>query len=84
MTKKSMVMNVDVSFLAKKYIKLGQEFLTQEYGSYEGRTTGMDVDEDTNDELYRESLKKEILKDESIEKCWWATETYGYTLWLEF
>ena len=84
MTKKSMVMNIDVSFLAKKYIKLGQEFLTQEYGSYEGKTTGMDVDEDTNDEWYRESLKKEILKDESIEKCWWVTETYGHTLWLEF
>ena len=47
----------DVS-LAKKYIKWGQEFLTQEYGSYEGRTTGMDVDEDTNDEWYRDSLKK--------------------------
>lgn len=77
-------MNVNVSFLAKKYIKWGQEFLTQEYGSYEGKTTGMDVDEDTNDEWYRDSLKKEILKDKSISQCWWVNETYGHTLWLEF
>lgn len=84
MTKKSIVMDVNVSFLAQKYIKCGKEFLTQEYGSYEGRLTGMDVDEDTNNEWYRDSLKKEILKDKSISQCYWVNETYGHTLWLEF
>ena len=77
-------MNVSVAFLAKKYIQSGHEFLTQEYGSYEGRITGLELDEDTNDEWYRDSLKKEILKDKSISKCWWVNETYGHTLWLEF
>ena len=77
-------MNITLWRMAKKYIKWGQEFLTQEYGSYEGKTTGMDVDEDTNDEWYRDSLKKQILKDKTVSQCWWVNETYGHTLWLKF
>lgn len=82
--KDDLKIEINASFLAQKYIKCGKEYLIQEYGSYKGRLTGMELDEDTNDERFRDSLKKEILKHESIRKCWWATETYGHTLWLEF
>lgn len=74
----------NVNDLARKYIGWGKDFLREQYGSYECKTTGMDIDEDTGDESYRESLKNEILKDESVSNCWWEKESYGYTLWIEF
>lgn len=70
--------------LAKKYIQMGKEFLSEYYDTYHGKTTGMDTDEDTKDENYRLNLENEILKDDSVSRCWWEKEDYGYTLWIEF
>lgn len=44
----------------------------------------MDVEEDTQNEEFRKSLKEEILKDTTVNNCWWETESYGHTLWLLF
>lgn len=77
-------METKISLLAKKYIKWGQDFLNKEHGSFKSLTTGMDVEEDTTNEEFRNSLKEEILKDSSVNNCWWEKENYGHTLWLSF
>lgn len=77
-------MDFNYEVLAKKYIGWGKEFLDEQYNSFEGKTTGMDTDEDTVDDKYRLKLKNEILKDKSVNNCWWQSESYGHTLWIEF
>lgn len=77
-------MENNISSLAKKYIKWGQDYLDETHGSFVALTTGMDVEEDTQNEEFRNSLKEEILKDSTVNNCWWKTESYGHTLWLLF
>lgn len=77
-------METNITLLAKKYIKYGKAYLNKENGSFKSLTTGMDIDEYTSSEEFRNSLKEEILKDISVTNCWWEEEIYGHTLWLTF
>lgn len=70
--------------LAKKYVQMGKEYLTEEFGSFKGNITVMDTEEDTKDSEYRLSLRENILKEESVSSCWWQEENYGHTLCIEF
>ena len=70
--------------LSIKYVECAKEFLIDEYDSYEGRTTGMDVEEYSRDKKYRAYLQDKILENESVTNCWWEEESYGYTPWIEF
>lgn len=76
------------SQLAHNYIQSSKDWLIEEYGKYEGYTTGMDINEDSNNKDIRDSLQKEIERDNSVSKVWWEKENYGenygYVLWIKF
>lgn len=63
--------------LVLKLINQGKEWLTEEYGFYEGLTTGMEIEEDFNKGDIEENLKQY----KEIKSFWWDGE---YTLFMEF
>lgn len=73
-----------ISTVAHDYIQSGKDWLIKEYGNYRGKTTGIDINEDSNDKEVRDSLQKEIEKDNLVHKVWWQKEDYGYVLFIEF
>lgn len=70
--------------LAKNYVQMGKEYLTEELGSFKGYVTVIDTYEDETDSEFRLNLKENILKEEIVNRCWWQEENYGYRLCIEF
>lgn len=75
---------IDISKLANSYVNAGKEWLINEYGDYHNKTTGMDIEEDTNDEDIRNELSTQIQKIDEVNSVKWVQEDYGYVLWIEF
>ena len=70
----------NIKELSIKYINYGKEWLTDNYDSFKGLLTGMEIDE-TLTESERNDLKIELNKNEDIKNVTWEND---FTLYIEF
>lgn len=74
----------DLNDLANKYLNCGMEWLTNKYGDYCDKSTGVDIEEDSSIEDFRLDISRILESDTRVYKAWWQKEDYGYVLWIEF